>query len=105
MKNFNATKSLSLHRRKFIKQTGLLATSAFFIPFAFDKMAKQKFKMGLQLFTMRADMAKDAVGSLKKIAAIGYEDLETYGYDPLQNKYYGLTAADFKKVLENNNLT
>lgn len=36
---------------------------------------------------------------------IGYEDLETYGYDPGQNKYYGLNAADFKKVLEDNNLT
>ncbi len=61
--------------------------------------------MGLQLFTMRTDMAKDAIGSLKKISTIGYEDLETYGYDPEHSKYYGLDANEFKKVLDDNNLT
>ena len=52
------------------------------MPSILQSVAKKKYKMGLQLFTMRADMAKDAIGSLKKIASIGYEDLEIYGYDP-----------------------
>ena len=105
MKNHNSKKQSSIHRRDFIKQTTLLTSSAILMPSIFQSMTKKKYKMGLQLFTMRADMAKDAVGSLKKIAAIGYEDLETYGYNPDQNKYYGLNAKDFKKVLEDNNLT
>ncbi len=65
-----------------------MASSAMALPAFFDLAAKKKYKMGLQLFTMRADMAKDPIGSLKRISAIGYEDLETYGYNPAENKYW-----------------
>ncbi|MEJ7643882.1 MAG: sugar phosphate isomerase/epimerase [Chryseolinea sp.] len=58
-----------------------------------------KYKMGLQLFTVRAPLAKDVTGTNKKIAAIGYEDSETYGFDPEKGTYYGLKAADFKQLL------
>ena len=44
-------------------------------------------------------MANDVVGTVKKIAAIGYQDSETYGYDPDQGKYYGLKASAFKQLL------
>jgi sugar phosphate isomerase/epimerase len=50
-------------------------------------------------------MAQDPAGTLKKVAALGYRDLETYGYDADQNKYYGYKASDFKKILEDNQLT
>jgi hypothetical protein len=52
----------------------------------FTKMMPAKYKMGLQLFTVRQPMATDVVGTVKKIAAIGYEDSETYGYDPDQGQ-------------------
>ena len=61
--------------------------------------------MGLQLFTIRDTMAKDPLGSLKKVAALGYQDLETYGYDVEKDMYYGYSSADFKKVLEDLELT
>jgi hypothetical protein len=32
---------------------------------------------------------------VKKISSLGYQDLETYGFDPDQGKYYGLKAAAF----------
>jgi len=96
---------LTIGRRDFIKQTTLVTSSAILVPSIFNTELKKKYKMGLQLFTMRSDMAKDPLGSLKRISAIGYEDLETYGYDPAQNKYYGLAASEFKKVLDDYNLT
>lgn len=65
----------------------------------------KKYKMGLQLFTIRDAMAEDPVSSLKKAAGLGYQDLETYGFDPEKGMYYGFKAADFKKVLEDHNLT
>jgi len=65
----------------------------------------KKYKMGLQLFTVRAPMAADAPGTLKAVAGIGYEDLETYGFDPERIGFYGRPAADFKKLLEDNRLT
>jgi sugar phosphate isomerase/epimerase len=90
-----------ISRRNFVSQStsllsaALLAKSAF--PFA-------KYKMGLQLFTVRAPLAQDLTGSIKKIAAIGYEDCETYGYDPAQGSYYGLKASSFKQLLADNNM-
>lgn len=63
-----------------------------------------KYKMGLQLFTVRGPLANDLPGSIKKIAAIGYEDCETYGFDPAQMKYYGIKASAFKQLLEDNNM-
>jgi len=60
--------------------------------------------MGLQLFTVREPLAKDVTGTIKKIASIGYEDCETYGYDPGQGKYYGLKASAFKQLLADNKM-
>jgi sugar phosphate isomerase/epimerase len=65
----------------------------------------RKYKMGLQLFTIRQDLDKDLKGTLGKVKAIGYEDSETYGYDADKGTYYGVKAADFKKLLEDNSLT
>lgn len=95
----------SISRRNFIGQTMALTSSAVFLSTAFTSAAKKKYKMGLQLFTMRDDMGKDPVASLKRIASIGYQDLETYGYDPAHNTYYGIKANEFKKVLDDTNLT
>ena len=63
-----------------------------------------KYKMGLQLFTIREPLANDLAGTVKKIASIGYEDCETYGYDPAQGKYYGLKASSFQQLLADNKM-
>src|SRR5690606_36275357 len=62
------------------------------------------YKMGLQLFTIRAPMAEDPVKALKTISGFGYQDTETYGYDGEKQAFYGMPATDFKKVLEDNSL-
>src|SRR5262245_5473634 len=64
-----------------------------------------RFRMGLQMYTVRDPMAKDALGTLKQIAALGYRNLETYGFDPAAVTYYGMPAADFRKVLDDLGLT
>lgn len=50
-------------------------------------------------------MADDPVGTLKEVAALGYQDLETYGLNASEMKYYGMPAKDFRKVLDDLNLT
>jgi sugar phosphate isomerase/epimerase len=67
--------------------------------------AGKKYKMGLQLFTIRADLAKDLKGTLAKVKSIGYEDTETYGFNGEQGTYYGVKTPDFLKILQDNNLT
>ena len=89
-------------RRSFIEQAAVLAASSG----VFAQSAKrQRYKMGLQLYTMRAAMRQDVDGSLKRIAGLGYEELETYGFDPQAIRYYGLDAKEFARRLNDLNLT
>jgi sugar phosphate isomerase/epimerase len=43
-----------------------------------------KINIGLQLYTLREETAKDFVGTLQKVAAIGYEGVEFAGYGGLK---------------------
>jgi len=88
------------NRRTFIKNAGLLATTALVAP---SFLIKKKYKLGLQLFSIREAMARDIKGTLKQVAAFGYEEVEIYGYSNL--KYYGLGPSVFKSILDDNNLT
>jgi sugar phosphate isomerase/epimerase len=65
-----------------------------------EAAAKPRFRMGLQLYTVREPMAKDAVGTLRRAAALGYRNFETYGFDPEPVKYYGMPAGEFRKLLD-----
>ncbi len=96
-------KSNITDRRTFMKQTGVLASAAFLGLASFR--AKAKYKMGLQLYTIRDPLSKDVKGTLKKVASLGYENLETYGFDAAQKKYYGYDAKEFLQILSDHNLT
>ncbi len=92
----------SINRRKFLKSAALTAAGLSTIP-VFAHM-ESKYKIGLQLFSIRDALAKDLTGTLKKVSAIGYQDTETYGFDPEKIMYYGLKAVDFKQILADNRL-
>lgn len=87
-------------RRSFIKSGSLLAAGAFIKTPFFDKKSKY---IGLQLYTVRDAMQKDAIGTLAKVAAIGYNSLEGATYTGTQ-KFYGMEPAAFAKVLKQNGL-
>ncbi len=83
-----------MKRRDFIKSTSLLAGTTF-LPFNKLKASGGK-AIGLQLYTVREDIKKDLVGTLKKVAAIGYKNLELAGYG--NGKFYGKSPEEFKKI-------
>ena len=56
--------------------------------------------MGYQLFSIRDEMAKDPLATLKALKQMGYEDFEHYGFDSENGTYYGYKAADFKRILD-----
>ncbi|MFT3750593.1 MAG: sugar phosphate isomerase/epimerase [Agriterribacter sp.] len=93
-----------MNRRDFIAATGLAATAGLLTGFD-THLPKPKFRMGLQLFTIREAMAKDVKGTLQKAAAMGYQDMETYGFDPDNVSYYGIKAKDFSVLLQELKLT
>lgn len=52
---------------------------------------------GIQLYSVRDDMQRDPRGTLKQLAAMGYEYVEHADY--AGRKFYGYPAAEFRKVL------
>ena len=60
--------------------------------------------VGLQLWSVRDDMNKDAAGTLQAVAKMGYREVEPFGYDPATGKIFGLPLADFAKLVKANGL-
>lgn len=52
---------------------------------------------GLALYTVRDDMANDAVATLEAVAATGYSYVEAAGYE--KGKYYGMAPEKFKETM------
>lgn len=93
-------------RRIFLKQAGM-ASTVVAMPAAFSLLSiKPKFKLGLQLYTIRAAMEKDLRSTLMQVASFGYEEVETYGFNYGNNKYYwGLAPKQARQLLDDCNLT
>ena len=93
-------------RRNFLQQAGFLSTSALMFPSALQRNASNKFKLGLQLFTIREAMAKDLRATFKRIVEFGYQEVETYGFNYGNNKYYwGLEPKQASQLLSDCGLT
>lgn len=90
-------------RRNFIKQAGLAAAGAVVLPSLTFAAAPAKV-VGLQLYSLRAQLPTDVAGTIAKVAKAGYKEVETYGYS-LKDKYWGLDPKAFKTLLSNNGLT
>ncbi len=81
-------------RRDFIKSAGVVAAGAAIMSVSAEAMPVQN--AGIQLYSVRKDMLADATGTLKKLAAIGYKNLESAGSE--KGNYYGLQPKEFKKI-------
>jgi sugar phosphate isomerase/epimerase len=87
-----------MQRREFLSNTalalagGLLATDV-----AFAKK-KAKHAVGIQLYSVRDEMKADPLGTLKKVAAMGYKNVEHASYS--DRKFYGWSATEFQKILD-----
>jgi len=91
---------MNYSRRTFIKRSTLvLAGSSLLSRISFaDTLAKDNELVGIQLYSVRDDMGKDPLGTLKQLAAMGYKHVEHANYK--DRKFYGYTAIEFKKILE-----
>jgi len=94
---------MTVNRRKFIKSSAVALAGTLLLP---DDIFANKKKMntitGLQLYSVRADMQKAPMDTLKQLAAMGYRYVEHANY--VIRKFYGYSPTDFKKVLDDLNL-
>ena len=94
---------MSISRRVFIKNSALtVAGAAFFSKSLFAGSALTELT-GVQLYSIRDEMKADPMGTLKSLASMGYKHVEHANY--VDRKFYGWSAKDFKKILDDLGLT
>lgn len=90
---------MTTSRRKFLRLSALGILGAGLLPqttMAWPKSKNGKF--GLQLYTVREDMANDPKDTLEKLADMGYHYIEHANYQ--DRKFYGYAPKEFKKLLD-----
>ncbi|MCG2460758.1 sugar phosphate isomerase/epimerase [Flavobacteriaceae bacterium F89] len=93
-------------RREFLLRSGALAVGTALMPsftFAGGKKLKGTSNIGVQLYTFRKAMGEDAVGTLKKIAALGIKEIESAGSN--KGYYYGLKPKEMQQVCKDLGMT
>lgn len=64
----------------------------------------ERKKIGLQMYTLRNVVNQNNIeGILNRVAAIGYKELEVFGFSTA-NKFWGLDPVAFKKLLKSTGL-
>lgn len=84
-------------RRDFLKASAAgVVAAAGLSRYAYAKADPRTSNIGLQLYTIRDAMAADGLGSLKKVAAMGYKYVELADY--ANGKFYGHAPREFRKM-------
>lgn len=86
----------TLTRRAFVRQAAYAAASTTALLQGYAQQ-QRRVQIGVQLYSVREDAAKDLPGVLAAIARMGYEGVEFAGY-------YGHSAQDIRKMLDDNGL-
>jgi len=92
------------NRRSFIRNSSLLALGLPFLKdhFQFETDNRKLPALGIQLYMVREEMAKDPAGTLKQLGALGYTQLESYNSD--KGIFWGYTSNAFRKMAQDNGM-
>lgn len=89
---------MSTSRRDFLKKGTMAAAGVALLSNKIFAAPATATILGVQLYSVRDDMYKDTLGTLKKVSDAGYKYVEHAGYN--NRKFYSkYAAAEFKKVL------
>jgi len=90
MSNAQMTSFGSISRRSFLALAGAA-------PFAFASRSSKRIPVGLELYSVRDELAKDPMGTVRAVAKMGYEVVEFF------SPYYQWTpdyAKEMRKLLD-----
>ncbi len=89
-------------RRKFLQQSTAFALTGFLFPNLKDWESvsdeKKNRPIGLQLYTLGNLMVTDPKGTLQKLAAIGYKELESASSE--KGNFYGFAPKEFSAMIK-----
>jgi len=92
-----ALQNKRISRRKFLANSALLS-AAVSTPLASLAQGRRVENAGLQLYTLRNEMARNFEGTLARVAALGYKEMEFAGY-------FNRTPAVVRQILDRYGLT
>jgi sugar phosphate isomerase/epimerase len=100
---------MSSNRREFLR-TGAFAALGLSLPFAgrssmLGEYVKSKTisTFGIQLWTVKEDMASDAKETLRKISTYGYRLIESF--EGQKGMFWGMSNTEFKKYMDDLNMS
>jgi len=93
---------MNTSRRSFIQKTALVLAGSSVFSKQLLASAAPKTLTGIQLYSVRDDMGKNPLGTLKALADMGYRNVEHANY--INRKFYGYSAKEFKKILEDHGM-
>lgn len=90
-----------ISRRTFLRSTAVATAGALAIPAlpAWAAEAGKKIPIGLELYSVRAELPKDFTGVIEKIGKMGYQGVEFAGYYSWDKK-----PKELRKLLDDNGL-
>jgi sugar phosphate isomerase/epimerase len=88
-------------RREFLRTTGAAAVGAIVLPemLTLTSCKESMAGIGIQTFTINNFMGTDIKAAFKKLADIGFKNIETATYT--DDTYYGLRPKELKVIIEN----
>ena len=89
---------LSQSRRRFLKQSSVASVLAFSPSMAIQAQNRKVSSIGLQLYSLRNEMAADFEGTLQKVAELGYKEMQFAGY-------HGRSPEHVRRLLDRLGLT
>ncbi len=89
---------MSYSRRSFIKNTGLFATGAMLASNELFAAGSKMKNFGLQLWSVRDDLAKDPKEVLKQVSSYGYTQIESF--EGAKGMFWGMSPAEFKALMD-----
>lgn len=84
-----------MKRRHFL-QSVTLGAAGLYTNHLFADFSKKK-SLGVQLYSVRDAVSKNLEGALEKLASLGFDNIELYGYN---GTFFGRTPAEFKSILD-----
>ena len=92
-----------MKRKEFLKISSGLAMAGFasksvLASFAKNEEAKNIKKFGIQLWSVRDDLAKDPKAVLKQLSGYGYKQIESF--EGSKGMFWGMSHTEFKKQMD-----
>ena len=89
-----------MKRRAFIDHTAKAAALSALAPSLLSIELKSNYKLGYQLYSIRDEMAKAPIETLKVLKSMGYQDFEAYGNNEKNSSFYGFKSSEFMNILD-----